>query len=131
MWKWSRETQCISNNIHNTVPGIQGSLHSDLKLSKWHFMLLYFPLFTLHFSSYLPLLEFAECFPLLGNALGILSTWNTLLFPETFCENSAHCSRPTKSKIFTKMFSDLCTIVLVLKVRTGEPWVSLRSFQRV
>lgn len=60
-------TQCISSNTQTLGPGIQGPLHSDLKLSKRHFMLLYFPLSALHFSRFLPVLEFTECFPLLAS----------------------------------------------------------------
>lgn len=82
--------QCISNNIQTPGPGIQGPLHSDLKLNKQHVTLPYFPLSTLHFSSYLALLEFAECFPLLVSLPWTFSPLNihspsSLDFLSKFC----------------------------------------------
>lgn len=55
---------CISNDIQIPGSGIQGPLHSDLKLSKQYFMLLYFPLFILRSAApyhYLNLLGASLC----------------------------------------------------------------------
>lgn len=80
MWKWSVAPQCISGHIQPPDRGTQGPLHSDLKFRKQHLMLLYFPLSTLHFRSYLPLLEAAEYFPLLVSLPWTVSPLEILSF---------------------------------------------------